>query len=233
MATIPTISELYTGIKQRLEAELDIKISLFGKSYLNTLAVVQAAKMKLLWLYVATVNKNSWVDTADPVASGGSLERFGLVKLGRPPQAATQGEYEVAVTGVIGAIIPANSQFSGDDSSSAPQYKFILDEEHELVSSPDTITVRALTAGTESRLTVGDTLTSSSPLLNVEDIVEVTTETVTPVEAESLEDYRQTIIQSFRLESQGGAATDYRIWAQDASGVKEVFPYAKSGSVPR
>jgi hypothetical protein len=33
------------------------------------------------------------------------------------------------------------------------------------------------------------------------------------------------------LEAQGGAATDYRLWSQDAQGVAEVYPYAKSGAV--
>ena len=229
MATIPTISELYTSIKQRLESELEVKISIFGKSYLIAIAAVQAAKMKLLWQYVATVSKNSWVDTADPVSSGGTLERFGLVKLGRPPQPATKGVYTVEVTGVIGATIPAGSQFSGNDDSAAPSYKFILDNAYQLVAATDSIQLRALTAGPESRLEVADKLTSSSPLLNVDDVVTVVSEDTTPVSEESLEDYRQAIIDSFQLEAQGGAATDYRIWSQDASGVREVYPYVKSG----
>ena len=37
------------------------------------------------------------------------------------------------------------------------------------------------------------------------------------------------MINAFRNESQGGAGTDYRLWASDAQGVKEIYPYAKSG----
>ena len=229
MATIPTVNELYVSIKQRLEAELGIKINVFGKSYLNVMAIVQAAKLKLIWLYVASVAKNSWVDTADPVSAGGTLERFGLVKLGRPRQAAVQGLYSVRVTGIAGSVIPAGSQFSSDDSSASPQFNFILDNAFTLSSTTGTITLRALTAGVQSRLDVSDTLTSLSPLLNVDDTVTVLSEVRTPINEESISDYRDAIIKSFRLSSQGGSGTDYRLWSQDASGVKEVYPYTKSG----
>ncbi|NRA92523.1 MAG: baseplate J/gp47 family protein, partial [Psychroserpens sp.] len=140
------------------------------------MAIVQAAKLKLIWLYVASVAKNSWVDTADPVSAGGTLERFGLVKLGRPRQAAVQGLYSVRVTGIAGSVIPAGSQFSSDDSSASPQFNFILDNAFTLSSTTGTITLRALTAGVQSRLDVSDTLTSLSPLLNVDDTVTVLSE---------------------------------------------------------
>lgn len=228
MAATPTISELKAQIKSYLETELGFTITVFGKVFLNALAAVQAAKLKLLYLLVADVRKNVWVDTAYSVSQGGTLERFGIVKLGRPPFTATQGEYTVQVTGTIGQVVPAGTQFKTDDNSSSPGKFFILDSAKTLTAGTDTMTLRALEAGLDSRLIVGDTLTAVSPLV-VNDQVEVTVESVIPLDAENLETYRDLVIRAFQLESQGGAATDYRAWATDAQGVAAIYPYAKSG----
>lgn len=80
---IPTTQELYTSIKSDLETELNINIPVFGKIFLRALAAVQAAKLKLYYLAIASVQKNIFPDTADPESIGGTLERFGIVKLGR------------------------------------------------------------------------------------------------------------------------------------------------------
>ena len=37
-------------------------------------------------------------------------------------------------------------------------------------------------------------------------------------------------INSYRLEPQGGAAADYRLWSADAQGVRLVYPFAKDGA---
>jgi len=229
MAQIPTTLELFNDIKQNLETELGFNIPVFGKIFLNALAGVQAAKLKLYWLAIAQVQKNIWVDTADPVAIGGTLERFGLIKIGRAPFPPTQGQYTVEVNGDVSAVIPSQSVFKSDDSSSNPGKLFILDTEFTILTQPDTIVLRALEAGAVSRLTVADTLTATSPLLNVTDQVSVTVEDVIPLSGEDIEAYRDLVVRAFQLESQGGAATDYRAWAADAQGVRFVFPFVKSG----
>ena len=79
-------------------------------------------------------------------------------------------------------------------------------------------------------LSIADILTSTSPIINVNRIVTVTAETVQPLSEEDIELYRQRALDSYRLEAQGGAATDYRIWSFDAQGVQETYPFAKSGA---
>lgn len=229
MAATPTISELFNSIKANIEAEVGFEITSFGKVFLNAIAATQAAKLKLLYLLSADVRKNAWVDTAYSVEQGGLLERFGQVKLGRPPFPASQGVYTVSITGgQVNDVIAANTVFKSDDTSSSPGKQFILDTQKTIASDPDTMQLRALEAGLDSRLTVNDTLTSISPLVT-DDVVTVTAEDTEPLAAEDLEDYRAEVIRAFQLESQGGAASDYRIWAADAQGVAAVYPYAKSG----
>lgn len=229
MTTIPTISQLYADIIADLEAEMTITIPVFGKFFLRAFAGVQAAKLWLIYLVVGFVQKNIFIDTADPVSMGGTLERFGFVKLGRLPFPATAGQYDVTVTGTTGATIPAKATFKSDDTSASPGKLFVLDVAYELTAPTDTITIRALEAGVDSQLEIGNTLSATAPIANVNKTATVTSEAVEPLSAEDIEEYRQKAIQAYRLEPQGGAATDYRLWSADVQGVQQVYPYAAPG----
>ncbi len=229
MITIPTLSELFEDILDDLEAEFNITIPGFGKVFLIALAAVQAGKLKLYYLAIGKLQKNIFIDTADPEASGGTLERFGRIKLGRNPFAATAGQYVVTVTGTVGAIIEASTTFKSNDDTVNPGKLFILDNEYTLVGS-DSITLRALEAGVDSKLEVGEELTSTIPIANVDKIVTVTSEAIAPLAAEEIEVYRTVGLQAYQLEPQGGAGSDYIIWAADAQGVLRSYPYAKSGA---
>ena len=231
MANIPTLSQLYTSIIADIEGELGIQIPTVGRVFVRVLAAVQAAKLKLFYLALGKVQKNIFVDTADPASIGGTLERFGLVKLGRLQFPPIAGIYTIEVTGTIGATIPAQTTFKSDDTSLNSGYLFILDAPYTLTATTDTISVRALTAGVESQLDVNDTLTATAPIANVNREAIVTVVTTPPQAAETNEDYRQKAVQAYRLEPQGGAASDYRVWAADATGVRQVYPFAASGLV--
>lgn len=227
MITIPTLSQLRAQIISDLESNLGITIPLFGSSVIRVIAYVQAAKLKLYYLAIAALQKNIFVDTADSESNGGTLERFGRVKLGRNPFPAVAGQYVVTVTGEIGAVISASTTFKSNDNSLNPGKIFQLDSEYTLVSTTDSITVRALESGIGSKLSIGDQLTSTAPIALVNSIVTVQSESVQPLAAEDTESYREKAIQAYQLEPQGGAASDYIIWSGDAQGVKTVYPYAR------
>lgn len=229
MIKIPTTKELFDSIKLNLEAELNIQIPTFGNTFLFAFCMVLAGILKLFYLSLGKVQKNIFVDTADSELKGGTLERWGRIKLGRNPFPARAAQYEVEINGTIGFTIPAQTTFKSDDDSVNPGILFILDAPYTLVSSTDTITIRSLTAGLTSKLDIGNTLTATAPLALAEEQVVVTVESVQPLEAETLEQYRQIIIDNFQLEPQGGAGTDYRLWGADTEGVQRTYPYAKSG----
>ncbi|MBP6659712.1 MAG: baseplate J/gp47 family protein [Chitinophagales bacterium] len=231
MTVIPTYIELYNGILSDLETQMQVSVPIFGKNFLRALAVVQAGKLWLYYKAIANVQKNIFIDTAEPESIGGTLERFGRVKLNREPFSARAGEYIVTVTGSIGAIIPAQSTFKSDDTVINSGKLFILDSAFTLVATTDSITIRALEAGNDSKLNIGDTLTATAPIALVDSIVTVSAETIEPSAEENIEDYRDKALDAYRLEPQGGAATDYRLWSADAQGVKQSYPYAKTGVV--
>lgn len=229
MTTIPTLSQIYTDIIADIEAEYSITIPLVGKSFLRALAAVQAAKLKLFYLGLGKLQKNIFADTADSESIGGTLERFGRVKLGRNPFPATAGQYDVTVTGTIGTTIPASTTFKSDDDSLHPGILFVLDVAFVTTSSPDTITLRCLTPGLEGQLSISDTLTITAPVPLLDSEATVTVENIEPIAAEEIEDYRTKVLAAYQLEPQGGAGSDYQIWAAEVQGVETSYPYAKSG----
>lgn len=231
MTVIPTYIELYNDILSDLETQMQVSIPIFGKNFLRALAAVQAGKLWLYYKAIANVQKNIFIDTAEPESIGGTLERFGRVKLNRDPFSARAGEYVVTVTGSIGAVIPAQSTFKSDDTATNAGKLFILDSAYTLVATTDSISIRALEAGNDSKLNIGDTLTATAPIALVDSIVTVSAETIEPSAEENIEDYRDKALDAYRLEPQGGAATDYRLWSADAQGVKQSYPYAKTGVV--
>lgn len=230
MITIPTLTQLYTSIKADIEAEYGTSIPVFGKVFLRVMALVQAGKLKLYYLAIGKLQKNIFVDTAETENSGGALERFGRIKLGRNPFPARAGKYLATITGSIGATIPAQTTFKTNDNSLNPGKLFILDNAHVMVTVSDQITIRALEAGTTSKLTIGDGLTATAPIANVNSAATINSESISPLDAEDMEEYRQAAVQAYQLEPNGGSPSDYRIWARDAQGVAEVYPFARAGA---
>lgn len=229
MNTLPTLSQLYTNALNDLESQYSVTISLTKKVALRAFAAMEAGQLWLMYKRIGFLQKNIWVDTADPEALGGTLERFGRIRLGRNPYPAVAGQYYVTITGSIGATIDAQTTFKSSDTSLSPGYLFILDSAYTLVATTDTILLRALTPGTQSKLAIGDTLNSTSPIPLVNNPAVVSSEFVQPLASETIEHYRAETNNSFQIESQGMSAGDIRIWSGDAQGVKSVYPYAKSG----
>ena len=184
---MPTIKQIYDSIISDMETNLGVTIPNFGKNFLRAMAMVQAAKLKLIYLTAEFVEKNTLPDTAYSTSRGGNLERWGQIKLNRNPFPATQGIYTIELTGEVGEVVPAQTQFQARDSSAAPGQLFILDQPVTFTSTTETANIRALQAGLVSKLEVGDLLIATVPLANVEQEVEVTAEVTPPQEAESIE----------------------------------------------
>ena len=227
--TVPTLTSLYNSILTDLKNKLGI-VSIVGKSVLIAFAAVQAAKLKIIYLSMAFIYDNIFVDTAVTQDRGGSLERFGLIKLGRLPFSATAGEYKLTVTGTIGATIAAGTTFKSLDTSTSPDKLFILDNTVVLSAISQDIDIRALDLGSIARLEVGDKLQLTSPISNVDSFSVISNVKTIPVDAENFEEYRKKVILAYQQEPQGGAKTDYRAWSADAAGVRFVYPYVKSGA---
>ncbi len=227
---IPTLVELYSRISADLINKLGLVLPAGQlKTVLDAVASNLAGELKLLYLYQVDIQNELFPDTATPASQGGQLNRWGQLFLKRQPYPATDGYYTASVTGSAGATLPAQLTFKSNADSNAPGFLYILDTGYTLTGSGDVITLRALNAGEDYLLNVNDNLTATQPLLNASQQVTITAVTTQPTEAESIPLYQQQIIAAIRLQAQGGADTDYRLWSADAAGVQQVYPQVKNG----
>lgn len=190
------------------------------RAIFRTLAQVFAGELYLFYLSGAKVQKNVFPDLADTEVNGGTLERFGRARLGRDPFPASQGIYLLDITGSAGGTVQQGVIFKANNG-----YNYSVEASVTLTGSKGQVTVRALTPGMGARLMVADELNATQPILNVDTLAVVASEVEEPIDEEDIEDYRSKVLQSFRIEAQGGASGDYRLWAADAQGVREVYPF--------
>ncbi|AGF91643.1 baseplate J-like protein [Cellulophaga phage phi47:1] len=227
MANIPTIFEINANIANDLKNKLDLSDSGLKKT-LDVFAGVLAAQFKLTYLALSDVQNQLFVDTADTSENGGTLDRWGDIWLGRIRNSSSSGVYEISLDFAENSVLRQNLTFKSNDESFSPSMQYILDEQETLTSSNNTVQIRSLLGGSQVLLEVGDTLTINEPVIGVDQVVTVVAVVEQPLEEESVDDYRSAILQSIQLEPQGGAKTDYRLWASDAQGVKSVYPYVKN-----
>lgn len=226
MNPIPTIQELYTTISNDLRSKLNLTDDEL-KTVVDAFSSVMAAQFKLAYLSLGDVQNNIFPDTADSFVNGGTLERMGRIYLNRNRNPATQGIFNVSVTGVASSVIRSGLTFKSNDDSLNPGQLYVTDVETILTGSGDVIEIRSLGGGTEFDLIVSNQLTITEPVIGVDENVTVSTVTQQPLAAETIDAYRLDILNAIQLEPQGGAKTDYRLWASDAQGVRFVYPYVK------
>jgi len=229
MAYIPTIQELYQNIANDLKNKLNLSDDDL-KKVLDAFALVIAAQFKLNYLSLSDIQNNVFPDTADSAINGGTLDRHGLIQLNRLQKPATNGVFEVSVISVVGSQLRSGLTFKSNDDSLNPGKIYILDSEEITTSNPQIIEIRSIDGGIDFGLNIGNTLTITEPVIGVEQNVSVISVIEQPLAAESEEAFRKAIIDSIQLEPQGGSKTDYRLWAADAQGVRNTYPYVKDGA---
>ena len=233
MKTIPTIKDIYGQIEKDLKNKLNLQDTEL-KLVVDAIASVFSGQIKLVYLYLYDIQKNSFPDTADPESEGGMLSRLGYIFLGRYPFPASDGYYTAIVTGIENSKLRSQLTFKSNDEALNIGKMFILDSEHTMSGGENIITIRSLDAGLGSLLNPGDKLNITEPVLGVDAVITIQNVVTRPTSPESTDDYRQKILDIIQIEPQGGSRGDYRIWASDARGVKKVYPYVKendSGTV--
>jgi uncharacterized phage protein gp47/JayE len=230
MITAPTLSELYSALSADFKDRFSINSENDLKRVLTALAASNAGMLKLFYIALAEVQKNIWPDKADEEEKGGTLERFGRLKLGRDLYPAKQGEYTLEITGRDGAALPINTQFKSSDDSTSPNCLFTTSESIILTGTTGTVKVLANNAGTNYKLAVDDVLFTVNPITNITSKAVVTSVDTEPEDTEEIESYRELVLQAFRLEPNGGSASDYVYWALDVDGIRTVYPFTTPGT---
>lgn len=224
MRPIPTIQELNSNIS----GDFKNKLNLLGdtlKKVLNAIALVLSGQFRLAYLYLRDIQDNIFPDTANTESVGGTLERQGRIYLNRDRFPDSIGSFEVSVTGVAGSVLRQNITFKSNEGTLNPGQLYVLDSEYTCTGTADVVTIRSLGAGSTYNLEVGNNLTITEPVIGIDKTVSVTEVLVQPRAGETVELYRQAILNAIQLEPQGGSRGDYRQWATDAQGVRLIYPY--------
>lgn len=228
MKPIPSIQQLNTNIA----SDLKNKLNLLGdslKKVLNAFALVLSAQFRLVYLYLRDIQDNIFPDTATTAEFGGTLERLGMIYLNRPIFPASIGVFKASVNGVAGSVLRANLTFKSNEGTLNPGQMFVLDSEYICTGTLDEIEIRSLGSGVDFNLSVGNNLTITEPVIGVDKTITITEVVEQPKAGETIELYRQAILNAIQLEPQGGSRADYRQWATDAQGVRLVYPYVRDG----
>ena len=221
MKTAPSISDLFSSISTNLKSQFGISSENDLKRVLMAIASSDAGMLKIFYLALLDVQKNILPDLADTESMGGTLERYGRLKLGRDPNPATQGRYLINVSGILGTTIPIGTQFVNNVTN---KY-YTTDVSLTLTSTLQDVSVLASSSGTDSILNIADVLYTVNTITNIQSLATVYDILVTPTDAEDLDVYRNLILEAYRLEPNGGSASDFAFWALDVPGVRTVYPY--------
>jgi uncharacterized phage protein gp47/JayE len=231
----PSIAEINDNIIGQLEAELNQTIPLFPKAFNRVLAKVLAAVFIMLYKYAGFTFLQMFVSRAtydETVVNGVTirpLQEWGRLIAVTDLVPATSAELviDITVENLTGSL-PAGTALVNAENG----VTYLTIGEVLLNSSTVQATIRAASdetggggAGAIGNLQIGDTVSFVDPLANVARNATVSNVNVTASDAETVEAYRQRIIDRFQKRPQGGAYADYEQWGEEVAGIINVYPY--------
>jgi len=199
----------------------DFENSALENSVENAFAIAIAPEIKLLERLTIEAGEQGNPKTAESRQNSdiGSLEQWGEVILNRQPHSATPAEYIVVTYGATTAI-PTGSTFADDNG-----YIYVV--------TSSTITdclVQAVGEGSDTIQPNGTKLYLQQQIAGVNEEQKIDDLNTAPIPAETIEEYRDSIIKTLQNQPRGGALGDFRLWAEDVAGVYKAFPYTTTPS---
>ncbi len=214
-----TFDELYTQIITDWCNRLDITVDEAGYSIIIISKVITGG-LYLLIKMIDGIKNNVWVGSMQTA----KLLEVGPDKIGRGLFLATKGEYKCSTIAKGVGDIPQGTIFTFEINGILYKYESLA-----LVAGGDDITIRALTAGTESELVIDDVPTSQQTLTYAESEITVIEIIEDPVDTESIDEYRAIVVAFERLRLGNGNASDYILWVANVNGLRTGYPYTADG----
>ena len=231
----PTTLTINDLIIAQLEAKLNQTIPLMPKAFNRVLAKTLSGLFILHYKYAGNSQLQQFVQTAsieETTINGVVISP--LKFLGRlfgvdDPIDAIQAEFiiDITVTNQTGSL-PSGTQLVNSDNG----VTYITIGVVLLDAATVQATIRAASdqaggdgSGAIGNLNVSDIVSFANPLPNVSRNAVIDSQTVTGVDAEATELYRQRIIDLVQKRPQGGAYSDYELWGEEVAGIVNVYPY--------
>jgi hypothetical protein len=223
-----SIDEIKTLIIGYLQQEFNNKLRILPKSFARILASVLAAVYIVLFKQIGWMFLQMFPETA----YFGEINVLGirirpLVKWGvlwgvGEPRRGTQWRGTITVKVVAtNTALNTGTQLKSDFTGKI----YIVDKTKNLENDTETVDLICTSTSTIGNLETGDSLYFVAPLGNVKKEAEVTTVLEVAIDDESEADYRYRVVNRWRVQPQGGALADYRIWGMEVSGVLNIYPY--------
>ena len=216
--TIPTTQELADRNIAIIEGKLNQTTPAANKAYNRVIAVVLAEIETELNKKATSDKKQNLALTADESGLNDIGENRGIE---RNPAESTVLTIEGSAE--AGKVLPATVSFVGDSNS----VRYFPDNSAGESGGVISVSVTAEEVGVSGNLEVGQTLSISSQLAGIDTSWIVTAVDNTGTDGQSLESYRQEILDDQRTLKGGANPADYRRWSKAVSGVAEAFPYSK------
>ena len=223
-----SIKEVEALLINSFEHEFNKKLRLLPKSFIRVFCRVLAGVFIILYKQIGWYFLQLFPETADwqEVTILGQRIRP-LVKLGAlfgigEPLAGVQwqGIIEVEVL-KMGSVLYSGTQLK----SSVTGKLYVASETKTLLLNKEMVKVVCTEIGTAGNLEVNDVLNFVNPYGFVKSEAVILEVERMGLDEELEANYRERLINRFRLQPQGGALADYRIWAADVPGVLRVYPY--------
>ena len=223
-----TIEEVQQLLIRSFEHEFNTQLRILPKSFIKILCKVFAGVFIVVYKLVGWYFLQMFPETADwkEVTILGVRLRP-LVKLGvlfgvGEPLAGVQWRGIITIDVLTqGSVLYSGTQLKSNVTGKL----YIVEETKTLLQTKETVSVVCTEIGTAGNLEQNDTLNfvNSYGFVKTEavvfDVVRVGLDNETEIS------YRRRVANRFRMQPQGGALADYRIWASEVPGVLNVYPY--------
>ena len=210
----PTLADLVTRIQADLTSRLGGAAAPLRRSVVAVLARVWAGATHMLHGHLEYLSRQIFPDQADDAFLVRFASLYGLSKF---PATFSSGALEI--TGTDGQDIPTGAVLRRGDGA-----EFAVDSGGTITGGVYETTVTAVVAGAAGDCPDGTELTFESPLPGV-DAVATTGDVTGGANQESAESLRRRLLARLRAAPQGGAASDYTLWALAVPGVTRVWVY--------
>lgn len=231
----PTTKQISDTIIAQLQTALNQTIPLLAKSFMRVLAKALGGVNVILYKYAGFMFQQMFVQTATVRATTiNGVELSPLTEHGRligvgDPTPSTHAELtvDITVSNQTGTL-PSGSQLVNADNG----VTYITIGSVALSAATVSVNIRAANdqagsggGGAIGNLNNGTLVSFVSPLANVARDTVVTSTVTTGADEESEAVYRQRIIDRYQKRPQGGAYSDYQIWAESVAGIVNAYPY--------
>jgi hypothetical protein len=223
-----SIEEIRSLIINGLQQQWNNRLRILPKSFVKVLATVLAAVFIVVykqigWLFLQISPETAYWNEVTilgarvrPLVKWGVLIGMGEPNLGRQ----WHGEMTVYVN-QINSVLISGTQLKSDITGKI----YLVDETKTFENEIETVKISCAEIGKAGSLIHGDVLNFVSPLGFVKKEAKVSAVFQDAMDAEIESEYRFRVNNRWKMQPQGGALADYRIWALEVAGVLNVYPY--------